>query len=87
MCINYISLNKVCPKDEYPLSHICQIIESTVSCELLSFLDDYYGYHQISLDIDNKEKIVFITPFGIICCTKMVFGLRNMELYIKRAYQ
>jgi hypothetical protein len=23
MCINYMSLNKVCPKDEYPLPHIC----------------------------------------------------------------
>jgi hypothetical protein len=23
MCINYISLNKACPKDEYPLSRIC----------------------------------------------------------------
>jgi hypothetical protein len=23
MCIDYISLNKTCPKDEYPLPHIC----------------------------------------------------------------
>jgi hypothetical protein len=23
MCINYTSLNKACPKDEYPLPHIC----------------------------------------------------------------
>jgi hypothetical protein len=23
MCIDYTSLNKVCPKDEYPLPHIC----------------------------------------------------------------
>jgi hypothetical protein len=42
MCINYTSLNKVCLKDEYPLSRICQIL---VSCELLSFLDAYLGYH------------------------------------------
>jgi hypothetical protein len=28
MCIDYTSLNKVCPKDEYPLPHICQIVNS-----------------------------------------------------------
>jgi hypothetical protein len=45
MCIDYISLNKECPKDEYPLPRICQIIDFTTSCELLSFLDVYSGYH------------------------------------------
>ena len=35
------------------------------------------GYHQINLTIDDKEKILFITPFGILCYTKMVFGLKN----------
>jgi hypothetical protein len=52
MCIDYTSLNKSCPKDEYPLPRICQIIDSTTSCELLSFLDAYSGYHQINLIID-----------------------------------
>jgi hypothetical protein len=77
MCIDYTSLNKACPKDEYPLPHICQIIDSTTSCELLSFLDAYSGYHQISLAIDDEEKTSFITPFGILCYTKMAFGLKN----------
>jgi hypothetical protein len=37
MCIDYTSLNKACPKDEYPLPCICQIVDSTTSCDLLSF--------------------------------------------------
>jgi hypothetical protein len=45
MCIDYTSLNKACPKDEYPLPHICQIVDSAASCELLSFLDAYSCYH------------------------------------------
>jgi hypothetical protein len=77
MCIDYTSLNKACPKDEYPLPHISQIIDSTTLCELLSFLDAYSGYHQISLAIDDEEKTTFITPFGIFCYTKMAFGLKN----------
>jgi hypothetical protein len=77
MCINYTSLNKACHKDEYPLPRISQIIDSTSPCELLSFLDVYSGYHQISLIIDDEEKIAFIASFGIFCYTKMAFGLKN----------
>jgi hypothetical protein len=52
-------------------------MDSTTSCELLSFLDAYSGYHQISLTIDNEEKTAFITSFRIFCYTKMAFGLKN----------
>jgi hypothetical protein len=63
MCIDYTSLNKAYPKDEYPLPRICQIVDSTTSCELLSSLDAYSGYHRISLTTDNKEKTSFIMSF------------------------
>jgi hypothetical protein len=86
MCIDYTSLNKACPKDEYPLPHICQIVDSTASCELLSFLDAYSGYHQISLAIDDEDKTTFITPFGIFCYTKMVFGLKNGRAIYQNVY-
>ena len=45
MCVDYTSLNKACPKDEYPLPQIDQIVDSTLACELLCFLDAYSGYH------------------------------------------
>jgi hypothetical protein len=59
------------------MPRICQIVDSIVLCELLSFLDAYSGYHQISLTIDDEEEIAFITPFGIFCYTKMAFELKN----------
>jgi hypothetical protein len=77
MCIEYSSLNKACPKDVYPLPHICQIMDSMTTCEPLSFLDAYLGYHQISLFKDDEEKIVFIMPFRIFYYTKMAFGLKR----------
>jgi phosphatidylserine/phosphatidylglycerophosphate/cardiolipin synthase-like enzyme len=77
MWIDYSSLNKACPKDEYSMSRICQIVDSTMSCELLSFLDTYSGYHQISLAIDDEGKTIFITSFGIFYYTKMAFRLKN----------
>jgi putative transposase len=87
MCIDYTSLNKPCPKYEYPLSRIYQIVDSTTSCELLSFLDAYLRYNQISLAIDDEEKIVFITLFGIFCYTKMAFSLKNIGVHIRRAFR
>jgi hypothetical protein len=62
MCIDYTSLNKVCPKDEYPLPCICQIIDSTSSCELLSFLNAYSSYHQISLAINDEGTGLLYEP-------------------------
>ena len=43
MCVDYTGLNKACPKDHFPLSRIDQIVDSTLGCEILSFLDAYSG--------------------------------------------
>jgi hypothetical protein len=82
MCIDYINLNKACPKDEYPLPHICQIVDSMTTSELLSFLNAYSVYHQISLATDDEEKPLFIMPFRIFCYTKMAFELKNKGGYV-----
>jgi hypothetical protein len=73
MWIDYTSLNKAYLKDEYPLPHICQIVDSMATCELLLFLDAYSGYHQISLASDDEEKTLFIMSFGTFYFTKMAF--------------
>ena len=75
--MDYTDLNKVCPKDEYLLPMIDQIVDSTSRCELLCFLDAYSGYHQISICIDDEEKIAFVTPFDVYYYIKMPFGLKN----------
>jgi hypothetical protein len=46
MCIDYTSLNKVCPKDPFPLPRINQIVDSTFDYDLLCFLDAYSSFHQ-----------------------------------------
>ena len=47
MCIDFKHINRAFPKDHFPLPRIDQIVDSTVGCERLSFLDAYCGYHQI----------------------------------------
>ena len=67
MCIDYTDLNKHCPKDSFPLPRIDQVVDSTAGAVLLSFLDCYSGYHQISLKPEDEEKTAFITPYGTYC--------------------
>ena len=77
MCVDYTSLNKVCPKVPFPLPRIDQIVDSTVGCELLSFLDAYSGYHQIKMKESDQLATSFITPFDSYCYITMPFGLKN----------
>jgi hypothetical protein len=64
MCVDYTNLNKHCPEDPIGLPRIHQVVDSTVGCSLLSFLDCYLGYHQISLAEEDQEKTAFLTPLG-----------------------
>jgi hypothetical protein len=45
MCVDYMDLNRHCPKNLFGLPCIDQIVDSTVGTALLSFLDCYSGYH------------------------------------------
>ena len=49
MCVDYTGLNNACPKDPFPLLRIDQIVDSTLGCKTLCFLDAYSGYHQIMM--------------------------------------
>ena len=87
MCVDYTDLNKHCPKDPFGLPRIDEVVDSTTGCELFSFLDCYYGYHQISLKEDDQIKTSFITSFGTYCYTTMSFGLKNAGATYQRAIQ
>ena len=67
MCVDYTGLNKACPEDHFPLPRIDQIVDSTSGCEILSFLDAYSGYHQITMKESDQLATSFIIPYGSYC--------------------
>jgi hypothetical protein len=77
MCVDYTYLNKHCPKHPFALPRIDHVIDSTVGCVLLSFLDCYSGYHQITLKEEDQIKRAFITLFGAYAYTTISFGMKN----------
>ena len=66
MCINFIDLNKVCPKDSHLLPRIDQLVDATSGHELLSFIDTFFVYNQIQMVPKDEEKIIFVTDRDFI---------------------
>ena len=77
MCVDYIDLNRACPKDCFPLPKIDQLIDSTTGNKLQSFMDAFLGYNQIMMHPADQDKTSFITGQGLYCYKVMPFGLKN----------
>ena len=83
ICMDFTNLNKACPKDSYPLPRIDQLVDSTASHKLLSFVNAFSGYNQIRMDEVDQEKTFFITSQDFFCYKVMRFGLKNARQLIK----
>ena len=77
LCIDFTDINKACPKDSFPLPRIDLIVDATAGHELLSFMDAFSGYNQISMGPNDQEKTSFVTAQGTYCYRVMPFGLSN----------
>ena len=76
-CADFRNLNKVCPKDEFPLPNMDLLIDSAVGSAIFSFMDGFSGYNQIRMALKDAEKTTFRTPMGNFYYTVMPFELKN----------
>ena len=77
LCIDFIDINSVFQNDSFPLPQIDLIMNATAGHELLSFMDTFSSYNQISMDPSDQDKTSFITGQGTYCYRVMPFGLKN----------
>ena len=82
MCVDFIDLNKACPKDSYSLPRV--LVDSTARHQLLSFMDAFSGYNQIRMQENDQEKTSFVTSQGLFCYRVMPFGLKNAGVTYQR---
>lgn len=78
ICVDFRDLNKVCPKDAFPLSIPDIILDNVVGYQMFSFMDGFNSYNQIHIVAKDEEKIAFYTPIGIYLYTVMSFSLKNV---------
>ena len=43
VCVDFMNLNKACPKDPFPMPKIDQLVDATVGHPRMSFLDAFQG--------------------------------------------
>ena len=80
MCADFTDLNKVCPKDSFPLPRIDQLMNSTIGQKLLTFMDTFSRYNQIRMAEKDQEKTSFITRQGLYC-----YKVTRYTSYLKKA--
>ena len=54
ICMDFRDLNKICPKDDFPLPHIDVLVDNTVDSALMSFVDGFSGYSQIKMVLSQN---------------------------------
>ena len=77
-CVDFENLNRVCPKDEFPLPNMDLLIDSVAGSAMLSFMHGFSGYNQIRMAPKDVEKTAFRTPIGNFYYIMMPFGLKNV---------
>jgi hypothetical protein len=77
LCVDYRALNSVTNKDRYPLPHMDDLLNEVHGSTYLTKLDLKAGYHQMRLRPEDREKIAFVTKYGLYEWTVVPFGLAN----------
>ena len=66
------------------MPRIDQIVDFMFRNGMLSFLNVFSSYHQISIFGPDQEKMAYITPHGLYCFNVMPFGLKNASVTYQR---
>ncbi len=65
ICVDFKKLNATTKKDPYPLPFIDKVLNILTWHDAYSFLDGYFGYHEVSITPEDIYKITFVTYWGV----------------------
>jgi hypothetical protein len=85
LCVDFRNLNKISKKDNYPLPNMEHILKRVTGASRISMIDGFFGYNQISVMPEDREKMAFTTPWSTFMYAKMPFGLMNAGATFQRA--
>jgi hypothetical protein len=80
VCIDFHNLNRVTPKDEYPVPIADMLVNDSSGHKVISFLDGNVRYNQIFMAREDMHKTTFRCPsfVGLFEWVVMTFYLKNV---------
>jgi hypothetical protein len=74
--VDFQKLNATIKKDPYPLPFTEEVLDMVARHEVYSFLDDFSGYHQIIIALENIYNTAFVKDSGTFVWIVMPFGFK-----------
>lgn len=65
MCAEFTNLNNTCPKANFPMLKINQLVDATRGNFVFFFMDSYSRYNQIKIYELDREMISFMINQGL----------------------
>ena len=83
-CIDFRQLNDQTRKDAYPLPRADSAMDAMSGSKYYSVMDLRCGFHQVSMEPEDRDKTAFITRRGMYRFRNMPFGLSNAVATFQR---
>jgi hypothetical protein len=83
-CIDYRKINEVTKADQYPIPRIDDILSQFAGKAYFTTFDANKGFHQITIDAQDREKTAFRTHKGLHQYKRMPFGLKSGPAVFQR---
>ena len=64
VCVDFTDMNKACPKDNFPLPKIDQLVDSAAGHKIISFLDAYSGTSKFLYSAPTKKTQLSLLQWG-----------------------
>lgn len=91
VCLDFIDLNKVYPKDSFLFSMIDTLVDAIAGLKLISFLKTYSSYNQILMHPGDQNKTSFMAERVIYCHKMMPLRLKiagaTYQRLVKKMYR
>lgn len=85
ICVDFRNLNQASLKDNYPLPVMDHILQTVARSEMISMLDGFSRYNQVSVAKEDQHKTTFTTPWETFAYNCMPFSLINVGATFQRA--
>jgi len=77
LCVDFRRLNKITKKDQYLLSLISDLLDSSCKASIYTKTNLWHTYHLVHIAEGNEWKTAFRTYYGAFKWLVILFGLTN----------